>query len=684
MNRYEPINPKCPRILHGADYNPDQWMHTPEIWDEDMRLMQLAHCNSMSVGIFSWSALEPEEGRFEFGWLDEIMDKLTANGGYAVLATPSGSKPPWLSAAHPEVCRMRADGTREPHAYRHNHCRTSPIYREKCVAINTKLARRYGDHPALLVWHVSNEYNGGECFCPLCLAAFRHWLRERYHDDLDELNQAWWTGFWSHAFTEWDQILPVDHSIHGMMLDWRRFLTQQTIDFFKTESAPLREYTPDVPITTNFMGMSPTLNYWEFARELDVISWDSYPRWHDTGDDVSVAVETAFTHDINRCLKNGQPFMLMESVPSFPTRGDVRKRKRPGMHLLSSLQAVAHGSDTVQYFQWRKGRGGVEKLHGAVIDHCGHENTRVFRDVAQLGQALEKLDDVVGTTVRPEVAVIFDWENRWAVESAVGLGENVKYAETCISHYRPFWEQGVPVDVIDETCDFTPYRLLIAPVLYMLRAGAQERIGQFVAGGGTLVMTYWSGIVEETDNCYLGGFPGGGLRQVLGVWDEELDVLQSFDRNTVVANKGNQLGLTGSFEAGELCSLVHAEGAAVLATYGNDFYAGRPALTVNAYGDGWAYYVASRNERIFLDAFYGRLIHTLGLKRVLEADLPSGITAQMRTDGEHEFVFLQNFNPDSQTIDLGTGVFTDVLTGTRVTGVLDLGGYGCYVLEKGL
>jgi beta-galactosidase len=411
MNRFPPINPKFPHLLHGGDYNPDQWIRTPEIWDEDMRLMRLARCNAMSVAIFSWSSLEPQQDKFEFGWLDTVMDKLSASGLYVVLATPSGSKPPWLSAAYPEVCRVRADGTREPHAYRHNHCRTSPIYRDRCVRINTELAQRYKEHPALLVWHVSNEYNGGECFCEPCLAAFRTWLRARYDDDLDKLNHAWWTGFWSHSFTDWDQILPVDHSIHGMMLDWRRFLTFQTIDFFQAESAPLRDITPDVPITTNFMGLSPTLNYWEFARELDVVSWDSYPRWHDTGDDVSVAVETAFTHDINRSFRSGQPFMLMESVPSFPTRRDVRKRKRPGMHLLSSLQAVAHGSDTVQYFQWRKGRGGVEKLHGAVVDHCGHENTRVFRDVAQLGQALEQLDGVVATgRTAGLLKALSDWE----------------------------------------------------------------------------------------------------------------------------------------------------------------------------------------------------------------------------------------------------------------------------------
>ena len=681
-DRYPPINPRFPHLLHGGDYNPDQWMRTPEVWDEDMRLMQLAECNAMSIGIFSWSSLEPREGHYQFGWLDTIMDKLAENNAYAVLATPSGSKPPWMSAAYPEVCRVRADGIREPHGYRHNHCRTSPVFREKCVAINSILAERYKEHAALLVWHVSNEYNGGDCFCGYCLAAFRGWLRKRYNEDLDALNHAWWAGFWSHAFSDWDEIYPVDRSIHGMMLDWQRFLTHQTIDFYRAESAPLREFTPDVPITTNFMGLSPTLNYWEFAREVDVISWDSYPRWHDTQDDVKIAAETAFTHDINRSMKAGKPFMLMESVPSTPTRQDVRKRRRPGMHQLSSLQAVAHGSDTVQYFQWRKGRGGVEKLHGAVVDHCGHENTRVFRDVTLVGKALKRLDKIVGTTVQPQVAIIFDWENRWAMENAIGLGENARYQETCLAQYRPFWERGVPVDVVDETCELDRYQLLIAPMLYMLREGVAERIDRFVANGGTLVTTYWSGIVDENDLCFLGGFPGGGLRQILGIWDEELDVLQSFDGNSIVMNSPNLLGLEGEFHARELCTIIHPERAQVLGTYGGDFYAGRPALTVNTYGRGQAFYVASRNDDTFLDAFYGRLIAQLGLKRALDADLPAGVTAQLRSDGKNEFVFVMNFNRDSRNLDLGRHTYFDHLTEKQMVGAIEVCGYGCLVLER--
>ncbi|SFQ31365.1 beta-galactosidase [Caldicoprobacter faecalis] len=683
--KYPPINPKFPHFLHGGDYNPDQWKHTPEVWDEDMRLMKLAHCNVMSVGIFSWASLEPEEGKFEFGWLDTIMDKLAENGIYAILATPSGARPAWLAAKYPEVLRVLPNRVRILFGGRHNHCYTSPVYREKTRLINQKLAERYKDHPALLAWHVSNEY-GGECHCELCQQAFREWLKKKYDNDLDKLNRAWWTGFWSHTYTDWDQIQsPAPHgegSIHGLNLDWKRFVTHQTIEFMKNEIAPLREITPNVPVTTNFMGTYTGLNYWKFAPELDVISWDNYPRWHGEEPDWELAYKVAFVHDINRSLKGGKPFMLMESTPSMTNWQPVAKLKRPGMHLLSSIQAVAHGSDTVQYFQWRKSRGCVEKFHGAVVDHCGHENTRVFRDVAEVGKVLEKLDPIIGTTVRPEVAIIYDWENRWAIDDAQGPRREKKdYLLTCQSHYRPFWENGVPVDVIDMDCDFSGYKLLVAPMLYMVRPGVAERIEKFVEEGGTFVTTYWSGIVDENDLCFLGGFPGP-LRKVTGIWSEEIDALYDHDVNHVVLKDDNPLGLKGEYEARELCDLIHAETAEVLATYKSDFYAGRPALTVNSFGKGKAYYIAFRNNGDFLTDFYGALIRELNLKRAVDTELPQGVTAQMRTDGERVFVFILNFVPEERQVDLKDMRFKDMITGEDITGRISLPPYGVKILER--
>jgi len=678
-------------MLHGCDYNPDQWLDLPEVLKEDIRLMKLARCNVMSVGIFAWTALEPEEGKFEFGWLDKILDDLAANGIYAVLATPSGARPAWLSRKYPEVLRVGANRVRNLHGLRHNHCYTSPVYRGKVRLINAKLAERYKDHPALLVWHLSNEYQG-ECHCGLCQDAFRAWLKKKYQDDLRLLNQAWYTAFWSHTFTDWRQIespaLHGESRLHGLNLDWKRFVTDQTADFISHEIAPLRSFTPDVPVTANLMGLYPGLNYWKIAPLLDLASYDSYPIWHhqDKGTDEEWAVRTGFRYDLNRSLKGGRPFMLMESTPSITNWQDYAKLKRPGMHFLSSMQAVAHGSDTVQYFQWRKSRGSREKFHGAVVDHAGHENTRVFRDVARVGQALERLDEVVGTATPVEVAMILDWENRWAMEDAQGPRNDgeLKYEHTCQSHYRPLWQAGIPCDVIDMDQDFSPYRLLIAPMLYMVRPGVAERIETFVRGGGTFVTTYWSGIVDEHDLCFLGGFPGP-LRKVLGIWSEEIDALSKGETNRIVMKPGNPLNLGGKYSAHTLCDLIHTEGAETLAEYEEDFYAGRPALTLNKYGNGRAYYLAARTEQRFLADFYRTLAGMLGIEPSLPVALPDGVTARKRMDGEKAYFFIMNFRAEKRRVDLGPRVYLDMLDGCSLSGELELPPYGARVLcEAGI
>jgi beta-galactosidase len=688
IKKYPPINPKFQHFIHGGDYNPEQWQETPEIWDEDMRLMKLAHCNTMTVGVFSWVSLEPEEGKFTFSWLDTIMDKLADNGMYAVLATPSGARPAWMSKKYPEVLRINEYRVRNLYGNRHNHCFASPVYREKCRIINQKLAERYKDHPALSVWHISNEYSG-ECYCELCQEAFRQWLKKKYRT-LDKLNHAWWTRFWSHTFTDWSQIespapYPYgEQSIHGLNLDWKRFVTYQTIDFLRNEIAPIRKITPKIPVTTNFMGTFQWLDYWKFVDELDVVALDSYPRWHGKDEDWLLGANVSFTHDIYRSMKGGRPFMLMESTPSATNWAEVCKVKRPGMHLLSSIQAVAHGADTVQYFQWRKSRGSCEKFHGAVIDHCGHENTRVFKDVVEVGKTLKKLDAVLGTTVKPEAAVIYDWENNWAIEDAQGpIRYRKDYLATCQNHYRQFWMRGIPVDVINMDRDFSRYKLIIAPMLYMIKQGVAQRLDNFVHSGGTFVATYWTGIVDDNDLCFLGGFPGP-LRKLLGIWSEEIDALYDIDKNYVVPVKNNPLKLSGEYEARDLCDLIHAETAKVLAKYKQDFYAGRPALTVNKYGRGEAYYIASRDDERFLSDFYQAIIKKLNIKRVIDSELPQGVSAQLRTDGKKEFIFLMNFKPEKQEVQLGRNSYRNLLNGKTIEGKLPLPSYGIAVLQKNI
>jgi beta-galactosidase len=683
--KFPPISGKIPQMLHGADYNPDQWQKYPEVLEEDIRLMKLASCNVMSVGIFAWAALEPEEGRFTFEWLDTLLDKFAANGIFALLATPSGARPAWMSEKYPEVLRVAPNGIRNLHGARHNHCFSSPVYREKVEIMNSKLAERYSQHPAVIGWHISNEY-GGECHCNYCEDAFRGWLQNKY-GSLEALNDAWWTTFWSHTYTNWTQVeSPTargENAVHGQNVDWRRFVTDQTVDFCRHEIAPLRAANPELPITTNFMLDFEPLNYWKFSDLLDMISWDAYPTWHDNfGDDSSLASWIAFNHDVFRSLKGGKPFMLMESTPSMTNWQPVSKLKRPGVHILSSLQAVAHGSDTVQYFQWRKSRGSSEKLHGAVVDHVGNEHTRVFREVSELGQTLEKLTEVVGTSVKPEVALINDWENRWAVKDSQGpRNGGLHYEQTLHNHYRPLWDLGVSVDVIDSECSFDSYKVLIAPMLYMVRPGVGERIERFVENGGTFIATYWSGIVDENDLCFLGGFPGP-LRKTLGIWSEEIDSLHDHDSNRIVMNEGNELGFGGEFTARELCDLIHLEGAEALAVYGEDFYAGRPAVTVNKLGKGKAYYIASRNDNEFIKQLTASVLEQAGVKRVIESELPEGVTAQLRTDGEQDFVFVSNFTDASKSVELDGRVYTELLTGAAVGSSIELEGHSIKLLKR--
>lgn len=671
--------PKYPHFLHGGDYNPDQWLDRPDILEKDIQLMKEAHVNCVSVGIFAWAHLEPEEGVYQFDWLEQIIDNLYQNGIYTVLATPSGAKPVWMSEKYPEIRRVNSSLHRELSGERHNHCYTSPIYREKVRQMNTRLAERFSRHPGVILWHISNEY-GGECYCPLCQEAFREWLKEKY-GTLEALNHAWWAHFWSHTYTDWSQIhAPVpsgEMSVHGLIVDWKRFVTARTVDFMREEIKAVKAVNPEIPVTANLMSFYDGLDYFKFGPALDVVSWDSYPLWHNE-DTVKEAARVACCHDLMRSVKH-QPFLLMESTPSMTNWQPISKLKRPGMHELSSLQAVAHGSQSVQYFQWRKSRGSFEKFHGAVVDHYGGSDTRVFRDVTRVGERLEALEKaVLPTRVQPEVAIVYDWENRWAVEDAKGpRNGGLQYVETVQAHHQAFWKNGVPVDFVDMDGDLSGYKVVVTPMLYMYRNGFAKKLRDFVEQGGTLVSTYWSGIVDDTDLCFLGGWPGDSMMDVFGIWNEEIDALYDGETNVMELREPMD-GLRESYSLRELCEIIHLRGAKALAAYGQDFYAGSPVLTENQFGKGTAYYIAARAEDGFQEDFYRMLVKKLGIRRALDTVLPEGVTASLRK-GEQDVVFVQNFTPAPQTVRLPHAM-TDVESGETVSGDMTLAPWGIRTL----
>ncbi len=668
------LTPKFPRMIHGADYNPEQWLSYPEILEKDVELMKKAHMNSVSVGIFSWANLEPEEGVYDFDWLEKIIDRLYENGIYTVLATPSGAKPLWMSEKYEEIRRVSRDGRREKSGERENHCYTSPYYRMKVKQIDTKLAERFSSHPGVILWHISNEFCG-DCYCPKCISAFRDWLKGKY-ESLDELNHAWWTGFWSHRYQSWDQINPPfnngENSVHGLTIDWRRFITHQTVDFMKAEIDAVKAVNPDIPCTANLMSFYDGLNYNKFDC-LDVVSWDSYPMWHH-GDNVAVAARSAACHDVMRSVKH-ENFLLMENTPSAVNWTPVSKLKKPGMLMGSSLQALAHGSQSVQYFQFRKSRGSTEKFHGAVVDHVGTDNTRVFREVTEVGKMLESLNDkLYNTSVKSEVAVVYDWENRWAVEDACGprkgsgatvwdaKTDGIHYVETVLSHHRAFWSKGINVDFVDMEDDISSYKLLVCPMLYMIRNDFDKKIRDFVKNGGTVVMTVNSAIVNETDLCFLGGWPGK-LMDVFGIWNESIDGLWDEDSNSIEMTENADFG--GSFEVKELCGIIHKseETTEVLGVYGSDFYKGEPVLTRNKFGEGKAYYLAAQAGDDFLSELYEKITAECGIEKNIEANLPYSVTAHSRIseDGQ-KYIFLENYGDEEKEIILERN-YTDVLSG---------------------
>lgn len=634
---------KQDKIAFGGDYNPEQWPE--ETWEEDMRLLKLAHIDTLTLNVFSWAALQPSEETYCFDKLDKIMELARANNMKVCLATGTGAHPAWMARKYPEILRTSEQGIRRKFGGRHNSCPNSSVYRKFSVKLAEKLAERYQKYDNVIAWHISNEY-GGECYCENCEKAFRQWLKKRY-GTLEELNRAWTTSFWGHTFYDWEEIvLPDLRSEHmesdrtmaqSISLDYRRFNSDSILDCFRLEYEAVKKYTPDIPVTTNLMGAYKPLDYRKWGKYLDFISWDNYPSNEDS------VSQIAFHHDLMRGTGGGKPFVLMEQTPSQQNWQPFNALKRPGVMRLWSYQAVAHGSDAVLFFQMKRSIGSCEKYHGAVISHAGHEHTRVFREVAELGRELEQIgSEIIGSGVSAQTALMFDWENWWAVEYSAGPSVNLKYKEQVLHYYTALHRQNIPVDIIGEEDDLSGYKLVIAPLLYMTKPGVDERIREFVKAGGTFVTTCFSGYVDENDRVITGGYPGR-LRDILGVWVEESDALPEHKSNRFICE--NQ-----EYPAEILCDIIHPEGAETLAEYQEDFYAGTPVLTENSFGKGKAYYVGTCSGDEFYRDFTRRLCREQQI--VPAGEVMEEVEAVRRRGEQAEYLFLLNHGDGEQEISI--------------------------------
>ncbi|MGK5443514.1 beta-galactosidase [Micromonospora sp. URMC 105] len=640
-------------IFYGADYNPEQWPE--EVWAEDVALMRRAGVDLVSVGIFSWALLEPAPGRYEFGWLDRALDVLHDGGIKVDLATATASPPPWLAHRHPETLPRTADGTVLWPGGRQAYCPSSPIFRERSLALVEAVAGRYAEHPAVVMWHISNELgcHNVHCYCDVSAEAFRRWLRERY-GDLDTLNAAWGTTFWSQRYGDWAEINPPrtapTFANPTQQLDFLRFSSDEQRAQLRAEQAVLKRLVRQ-PVTTNFMigtGIK-YLDYHSWAPDVDVVSNDHYL----TAADPLSHVGLALAADHTRGVAGGDPWLLMEHSTSAVNWQPRNVAKTPGQLRRNSLTHVARGADGVLFFQWRASRAGAEKFHSALVPHAGAD-TKVFREVCRLGADLKALAEVRGSRVDAEVAILFDWEAWWGVELDSHPSVDVTYADRLAALYGALWRAGVTADVVHPSADLSGYKLVLVPTLYLVRDADAEALHRYVEGGGTALVTYFSGIVDEHDHIRLGGYPGA-FRELLGVRTEEFFPLR----------EGERVRLDDGATADVWTEWLHPEGAEVLASYADGPLPGVPALTRHRLGAGTAWYVGTRLDEAATDRLVARLLAEAGARPPVVA--PAGVEVVRRRAGERSWLFVVNHTDAEVRLDV-TG--TELLGGARCAGEL--------------
>ncbi|MGQ4333976.1 beta-galactosidase [Streptomyces hayashii] len=649
------------RLAFGGDYNPEQWPET--VWRDDVRLMREAGVTMVSVGIFSWALLEPAPGEYDFGWLDRVLGLLHENGIRVDLGTPTVAPPVWFYREHPEALPVTPEGVRYEFGSRGAICHSNADYRAAAANITTRLAERYADHPALAMWHVHNEYGVpvSACYCDSCAAHFRRWLATAY-GTVDAVNEAWGTAFWGQRYARLEDVNPPRATPTvgnpGQALDYKRFADATMRENFCAERDILHRLAPGVPVTTNFMtalSQCDSVDYWAWGREVDIVTNDHYL----ITDGRRTHVNLAMAADLTRSVGAGAPWILLEHSTSGINWQPRNPAKAPGQMARNSLAHVARGSEGAMFFQWRQSRRGAEKFHSAMVPHGGAD-TRVWREVVELGASLDSLAALRGTRTEADAAVLWDWHSWWAQNLAWRPSEDADPRERADAFYEALYDRHLTVDFAHPGADLSAYPLVVVPALYLMTEAAGNNLRAYVENGGTLVVSYFSGIVDEHDAVHEGAYPGA-LRDVLGLTVEEFSPLLQGESVRLTGPDGRELG-------GDVWTeFVAPRGPETVWTYADGLAAGRPAVTRHRLGEGVAWYVSTRLGQDGLDSVLGRAAEDAGIAP--RAHLPRDVEVVRRSGETGSYLFAINHTAADAKVPLETPG-AELLTGERAAGRL--------------
>ena len=646
----QPLAGQQERIWYGGDYNPDQWPE--EVWDDDVRLMKKAGVNLVSVGIFSWAKIETSEGVYDFDWLDRIIDKLGEAGIAVDLASATASPPMWLTQAHPEVLWKDYRGDVCQPGARQHWRPTSPVFREYALKLCHAMAEHYKGNPYVVAWHVSNEYGCHNRFdySEDAEHAFQQWCEERY-GTIDAVNDAWGTAFWAQRMNDFSEIVPPrfigdgNFMNPGKLLDFKRFSSDALKAFYIAERDALAEITPNLPLTTNFMvsASGSVLDYDDWGDEVDFVSNDHYFIPGEAHLD-----ELAFSSSLVDGIARKDPWFLMEHSTSAVNWREINYRKEPGQLVRDSLAHVAMGADAVCYFQWRQSKAGAEKFHSAMVPHAG-EDSAVFRDVCELGADLNKLSDegILGSRLaKSRVAVVFDYESEWATEHTATPTQHVHHVDEPLAWFRALADQGVTADVVPVRGAWDGYEMVVLPSVYLLSEETTRRVRDYVVGGGRLVVTYYTGISDEKDHVWLGGYPGS-IRDVVGVRVEEF-----MPMGNDFTGVPDRLELSNGAVAHDIADVIGSvdESATVLATFKDNPWTGMdgvPAIVANTFGEGRSVYVGARLGREGLALSLPGILESLGMA---EAGGNDGRVLHIEREGADGSRFVFSLNRTHETV----------------------------------